>query len=365
MHGSTIWIGNIHSTKPQSHITRYIKIYQRGNFIPPVFTRVIENNIVIYDYYNDSICKSLGINKGDVIVSIDGKDPISLIERARKYQPASNKASQNFFLATFLLFAQQGQKVKLALKDSRGRIKNVDMPVLKEFTGNFSTDDYAIRMYSRHDKPTFKLITKDIGYADLTSPLQQKDIDSMFIVFKNTNSLVFDMRGYPHLNGDIFSRLTGKKSIVTAKFVTPAPTSPNIKNVDNFESSIDIENTHTAYQNVNYNNDGWVYQGKTVMLINELTQSAAEHYGLQLKAFCNTTFIGSPSAGANGSTTNFNIPGNITLWFSGANVSYPDGKPLQRVGIQPDIYIRPTIKGIQMRKDEVLERAVKYLQKGK
>jgi hypothetical protein len=39
--------------------------------------------------------------------------------------------------------------------------------------------------------------------------------------------------------------------------------------------------------------------------------------------------------------------------------------PIAREGIQPDIFIRPTIKGLQAGKDEVLERAVKFLQTGK
>lgn len=340
-------------------------IQGRGNFIPPVFTRVIENKVVIYDYYNDSICKVLGINKGDVIVSINGKDPINLIEQARKYQPASNKASQNFFLGSFLLFARQGQKVKLALKDSRGKIKNVNMPVLKEFNGNFSSDDYATRMYLLHEKPTFKLITNEIGYADLTSPLQQKDIDSMFRIFKNTNSLIFDMRGYPHYAAsDFITHLAKKKNVVSARFLTSTPSSPNVKDFNNFESFIDIVETHTASQHINFGNIQWTYQGKIVMLYNEIAQSAAEHNGLVLKAICGATFIGSHTAGANGALVNFNIPGNISLWFSGENVSYPDGTPLQRTGLKPDIFVKPTIKGIQAGKDEVLDRAIKYLQTG-
>ena len=101
------------------------------------------------------------------------------------------------------------------------------------------------------------------------------------------------------------------------------------------------------------------------MLINEVPQSAGEHIGIGLKAFCDATFVGSPTAGANGLMTDFNIPGNINLWFSGQAVMHPDGKPLQRVGLQPDIFVKPTIKGIQAGKDEVLDRAVKYLQTGK
>jgi hypothetical protein len=36
-----------------------------------------------------------------------------------------------------------------------------------------------------------------------------------------------------------------------------------------------------------------------------------------------------------------------------------------QLGLQPDILVRPTIKGIQAGKDEVLERAVKFIQTGK
>ena len=37
-------------------------IQGRGNFFPPVITRVIENKVVVTGIYNDSICKSIGID---------------------------------------------------------------------------------------------------------------------------------------------------------------------------------------------------------------------------------------------------------------------------------------------------------------
>lgn len=69
--------------------------------------------------------------------------------------------------------------------------------------------------------------------------------------------------------------------------------------------------------------------------------------------------IGKHTAGANGDVTNFNLPGNVNLTFSGHKTS------MQRTGILPHIKVEPTIKGIRAGKDETLERAVSYLQKGK
>jgi C-terminal processing protease CtpA/Prc len=78
-----------------------------------------------------------------------------------------------------------------------------------------------------------------------------------------------------------------------------------------------------------------------------------------------TKFIGSPTTGANGDVTFFNAPGGIRINFSGHDVRWPDGKQLQRAGLTPDIEVRPTIAGIQAGRDEVLDRAITYLEAGK
>jgi hypothetical protein len=47
--------------------------------------------------------------------------------------------------------------------------------------------------------------------------------------------------------------------------------------------------------------------------------------------------------------------------FSGHDVRHADGKQLQRVGIQPMLRVAPTIRGTMEGRDEILERAIKYL----
>ena len=55
--------------------------------------------------------------------------------------------------------------------------------------------------------------------------------------------------------------------------------------------------------------------------------------------------------------TYFMAPGRVQINFSGHDVRWPDGRQLQRVGLTPDIEVRPTIVGIRAGRDEVLERA--------
>jgi C-terminal processing protease CtpA/Prc len=97
------------------------------------------------------------------------------------------------------------------------------------------------------------------------------------------------------------------------------------------------------------------------MLIDEQAVSQAEHTGLFFEAANGTTFVGSPTMGANGDVTTLTLPGDIVVSFSGHDVRHADGRQLQRLGLVPHVKVRPTIKGIRDGRDEVLERARSFL----
>ena len=71
--------------------------------------------------------------------------------------------------------------------------------------------------------------------------------------------------------------------------------------------------------------------------------------------------IGSQTAGADGNVSFITFPGNYTTRFSGIGVYYPDGEETQRIGIVPDIEVKPTIQGVREGRDEVLEKALELL----
>ena len=41
--------------------------------------------------------------------------------------------------------------------------------------------------------------------------------------------------------------------------------------------------------------------------------------------------------------------------------NYPNGDETQRIGIVPDIEVKPTVKGIRAGKDELLEKAIEII----
>jgi C-terminal processing protease CtpA/Prc len=56
------------------------------------------------------------------------------------------------------------------------------------------------------------------------------------------------------------------------------------------------------------------------------------------------------------------LPGGIFVRFTGQAVSHADGRPLQRVGLIPDVEAAPTVNGLRAGRDEVLEAALQDLE---
>jgi C-terminal processing protease CtpA/Prc len=200
--------------------------------------------------------------------------------------------------------------------------------------------------------PMFRILPGNIGYADL-GRLPADQVDSMFERLKATRAIIFDMRGYPHGTAwTIAPRLTDADMPVAARFSRPAATTPDT-----------TERTDFSFTQALPHTDKWRYRHPTVMLIDERTQSQAEHTGLFLEAANGTKFVGSPTAGANGDVTVVTLPGGVRMSFSGHAVSHADGRQLQRVGLVPDVAVRPTIAGVRAGRDEVLEAARRYLKR--
>jgi C-terminal processing protease CtpA/Prc len=95
-----------------------------------------------------------------------------------------------------------------------------------------------------------------------------------------------------------------------------------------------------------------------VILIDEATQSQAEFTAMAFRTAPRAIVVGSTTAGADGNVVPVPLPGGIDTRITHAGVFYPDRTPTQRVGIVPDLVVRPTIRGIREGRDEVLEAGV-------
>lgn len=176
--------------------------------------------------------------------------------------------------------------------------------------------------------------------------------------YQNTKGIVFDLRGY---NNDgsiikIFDYLLSKPEhfgiMTQADFSQPG----KFCFVDNIIDK--------SYKFAGRNNSN-AYKGQVVVLINEYTQSAAELWAMIFKKVPNVIFVGSQTAGADGNRTSIKLTDGNQLIFSGLGIYYPNGDETQRIGIQPDIVVRPTVESIRNSQDLLLLKAFEIIDQKK
>lgn len=313
------------------------------NFLP---TRVkfAEDKLVITEVFNNKINLNYNLQVGDVITKINGKTISEVIEFYKKYVPASNNTIKIRNIKNFnYFFRTKSDSINLQI------IRNNE--TLDTKVPSINNKD-IVSQKKTEDTPKWKIIDDDIGIVNM-GILEKLDVEKMYSQLKNTKAIIFDIRNYP--KGTVHNIM---KQIMDEKkqfcdFILPDFTYLGKYYYESKENFI-IGNEN----NSNY------YKGKVAILVNESTQSHAEFSTMALQVFPNSKVIGSQTAGADGNVSKFNIAGNLTA-FTGLAVFYPDGRETQRIGIVPDIEVKPTIKGIKEGKDEVLERALEYIKTGK
>lgn len=322
-----------------------------GEAAVPARLRMIEGVPVITGFTNAEAAKAAGLEIGDVILKVDGEEASQRITERLKYMDYSTAQSGMFYAAERSLGrGPVDSTATLTIRDLRDQVREVKVPRKAE---------YASRNQGDRTGDILRVLPGNIGYADLDR-LPASQVDEMFEKFKDCPAIIFDDRSYPQGTAwQIAPRLTDKSDVVAALFKRRDAMSPDLPNGELFSS----QEVTTFFQRLP-RTDKWRYHGKTVMLIDERTISQAEHTGLFLEAANRTKFIGSPTQGANGDVTNFSLPGGIRVYFSGEGVWHADGRQLQRLGLQPIVEVRPTLAGIRAGKDEVLDKAVEYLQSG-
>ncbi|HEX8738237.1 MAG TPA: S41 family peptidase, partial [Pyrinomonadaceae bacterium] len=319
-----------------------------GRYYPPLFVRFVENQSVVLEVLEPNT----GIEKGDVILRVDGETVEKYRENAAIYFSASTNQALQRVLHIGFLRGQKDTKVKLTVRGLDGKTRDV------EVTRNIVYNDprWTPLNINPRKTPVFEVLPSGFGYVDLAR-LEVRDVDKMFETIKNAPAAIFDMRGYPRGTAwAIAPRLTEKKNVAAALFSRPILIATDLSNGEDLRG---LNYTFTQYLP---EASGDVYKGKVVMLIDENAISQSEHTAMFFEAATNVTFIGTPTTGANGDVTTLTLPGNLGVSFTGHNVRHADGRQLQRVGIQPTIKVAPTIRGTLAGKDEILEAAVKFLQ---
>lgn len=328
-------IGRIHDT--HANIWGNSKSLEKyfGERYSPVQLTFAENKPVVEGFYDENLGTQTGLKKGDVITEINGEKMDNIIKNMLKYLPASNYPTQLRDISRKLL---------------RSNAETINLTILRDG----KTEEKTIKTYAYSDikikkepKEFFKMLDGNIAYVYMGS-VNADILPEVFEKIKNTKGLVIDFRSYP---SDFVVFKMGKLLKPEAsEFVKFTNTNNSQPGLFTFTPSLGTPGTGKKY-----------YQGKIAILINETTQSSAEYHTMAFRTAPNAKVFGSTTAGADGNVSDIKLPGNISTMISGIGIYYPDGKETQRIGIVPDVEVKPTIDGIKNNKDEVLEKATKWI----
>ena len=105
----------------------------------------------------------------------------------------------------------------------------------------------------------------------------------------------------------------------------------------------------------------WQYDGPIVILVNWKTGSAAEDFTMGLQDGGRAVVIGERTAGGTGNPYYVELAGGAKARICRNAIVRLDGSRFHGVGIQPDIPVKRTIKGIVEGRDEVLDAALQHI----
>jgi len=206
--------------------------------------------------------------------------------------------------------------------------------------------DRARERVHDHPGPPFRQLSDELVYLKL-STARLDEVSRYLDGMRGAKGIVIDIRNYP---GDpVGFALEGNLVKTTTPFARFT-----VGDVDN-PGSFSMGTVASIRPSDPY------VEGAVALLVDEVTQSQAEFTAMALRTRPGAIVVGSQTAGADGNVSRIPLPGGEWTRFSGIGVFYPDGRPTQRVGIVPDLEVRPTIAGMRAGRDEVLEAAVRRL----
>ncbi len=310
-----------------------------GNLCIPLRLVYIEDQWIVDGYTHESAFSS-GIEFGDVIIAIDGRPVRERTEQLFPYTTGSTAASRFERLGRNLL---RGNTETVSLTIQRGDNTQV-VTVQRVEWEEVNTDLAETPALS---ESTYTIMDDGTAYV-YAALLRWNELDAMKEDLREVDRLILDLRDYPGgfviydmadfiiLEETVFAYFTYPDYLNPGTFIWKEPCSAG-------------------------GGDSLAFEGRIAILIDEGAQSLAEFTAMAWRLAPQARVFGSPSAGADGNVVFVPLPGGIRTRFSGIGVYNPDKSETQRVGIQPDVVVRPTIEGMQHGRDEVLEAALEWL----
>lgn len=341
-----------------------------GKLSSPFTFQMVDDAVLITGIKDEAKMKKANLEIGDLITKINGKSILKNIEEKSKYFAFSNRSVELREAYSYLFSGDEETIVVEGIHKNGEKFRTTVERTKRIFDDEWDKDGipdlhlvykgktYNYLTYNEKESrlnPSFPI--DDKVYFEFAS-LKGSEIPALMEKYKNTKGMIFDLRGYND-NGSllkVFDYLLARSVVYGIKIQPDFSQPGKFCFVDNI--------VNKEYKFAGKDNPD-PYKGQVVVLINEHTQSAEEMWAMVFKKVPHVIFVGSQTAGADGNKTFIKLTDGHKIIFSGLGIYYPDGGETQRIGIKPDVIVRPTVESIRNKEDLLLLKALELIDQKK
>jgi len=320
-----------------------------GRFFTPVRFDWIEGKLLAI--YKDGTASNHEIAVGDELISVNDRPATELVRELSAYSLRSEHRRMEWAAQFYLLRGVENQQFRVKLRRADG----IEYQSQLTATMSGAISQASIDDVFQPKTQTFRWLNNQIAYINL-SQLQNHEVPAILEQLANARALLMDLRRYPDSSGAhhlLFPRLTAEPAASLPMFMRfsnhPDFARRYLSPVPQFVQPVSPQLTMPM-----------------VVMSSRYSISNNEHVLGYLQSM-RIPVLGEATYGINGNITVFHLAGGatrngLTGYFTGMQVNQHDGSALIGRGIQPDIVVPVTSKGLRERRDVQLEAAQVYLE---
>ncbi len=334
LNSSHLGIGTISSLK--NNISPYM--FASGSI--GIDIRTINDEIIISKVNPELTGYKLGLRTGFIIKKINGLNIADFIKQTA-FRPPFNQNNYKFHLTSTILrniYGKADTHVLIKYSDNNGLIRSIKIKRIKR------SNDIIL---SENTPPVFieiesKILKENIGYLRFNGfqPPIPSNLNTAITDLMSTKGLIIDLRGNDGGSTDAMKFILNRFVNQRVKYCTWVGRRGKR---DDYLSPMQS------------------YEGQVVVLVDEMSISAAEHFALSLQKLGIASIVGTQTPGQLLAGQGFFIQENVLLVVPIEKIVYPDGFNPEGKGVTPDFKIKLDknllIKGI----DNQLDKAYNIL----
>jgi len=335
LNSSHLGIGAISSLK--NNISPYM--FASGSI--GIDVRILNNEIIISKVNPELSAYKLGLRTGFIIKTINGLNIADFIKQTT-FRPPFNLINYKFHLTSTIIrniYGKAGTHVLIKYSDHNGLTRSIKIKRIKR-SNNIILSENMPPVFIEIES---KILKENIGYLRFNGfqpPIPSK-INTAITDLMSTKGLIIDLRGNDGGSTDAMKFILNKFVSQSVKYCTWVG-----RRGKRDDYLIPMQSS---------------YDGKVIVLVDEMSISAAEHFALSLQKLGIAKIVGTQTPGQLLAGQGFFIQENVLLVVPIEKIVYPDGFNPEGKGVTPDFKIKLNknllIKGI----DNQLDKAFNIL----